>query len=152
LKYYRAIILVVAVGAFLGIRKWLDLNREKILDTEIIREDMDEGDAHLGRWARKNEDALIQFRLARDGRFSYEAVEYPEKDTIRHAGWHQIIPSIGYQGEQYPRLVAVSDKGDTIINHSVYLTRATIKNVDILGLKKDNQIDTPSILFYRIKD
>ena len=140
------------VAAFLGIRKWLDRNSERLLDTEIIREDIDEGDAHLGRWARKNEDALIQFRLKRDGRFSYEVVEYLEGDTIRHVGWHQIIPAVGHPGEPYPRLVAVSDKGDTIINHSVYLTRATIRNVDILGLKKDNQIDTPAILFYRIKN
>lgn len=139
------------VAAFLGIRKWLDRNREELQDTEIIREDMDEGDAYLGRWARKNEDALIQFRLRRDGRFSYEVVEYAERDTIRHIGRHQIIPAVGYHGERYPRLVAVSDNGDTIINHSVYLTRATIRNVDILGLKKDNQIDTPAILFYRIK-
>ena len=136
------------MGAFLGIRKWFDRKREKFQDTEIIRADMDEGDAHLGRWARINEEVLIQFRLKRDGRFSYEVVEYPEMDTLRHIGRHQIIPD----GEQYPRLVAVSDNGDTLINHRIFLTRATKKDVDILALKKDNQIDTPALLLYRIED
>lgn len=119
---------------------------------EIVREDMDEGDAHLGRWAQKNKDVLIEFRLKRDGRFSYEVVEYPGNDSIRYTGSHHLKLAVGYNGEQYPRLVAVSDKRDTIINHSVYLTRATKKDVDILGLKKDNQINTPALLFYRIKD
>ncbi len=119
---------------------------------EIVREDMDEGDAHLGRWAQKNKDALIEFRLKRDGSFSYEVVEYPGNDTIRYIGSHHLKMVVGYNGEQYPRLVAVSDKGDTIINHSVYLTRATKKDVDILGLKKDNKMNTPAQLFYRIKN
>jgi hypothetical protein len=145
-------LLLFLVAAFLGIRKWLDRTREKLQDTEIIRDDLDEGDAHLGCWAQQNEEAWIQFRLKPDGGFSYEVVQYPGNDTIRHAGWHQVIATIGYHGEHYPRLVAVSNDGDTIINHYVYLTRATKKNVAILGLKKDNLTDTPSLLFYRIKD
>jgi len=152
LKYNRFIILVVAMGVFLGIRKWFDRKREKLQDMEIIREDMDVGDAHLGHWAQKNEEALIQFRLKRDGRFTYEVVEYLEMDTLRHVGWHQIMSVNDSNGEQYPRLVAVSDNGDTIINHRVYLIQATKKNVNILELKKENQVDTPAILLYRIRD
>jgi hypothetical protein len=142
----------MVVAAFLGVRKWLDRAREELDDTEFIRDDLDEGDAHLGRWAQKNEHALIQFRLKRDGRFNYEVIESSTADTIRHTGWHQILRSVDVHGKQYPRLFALSDNGDTILNHSVCLTRATIKNVDILELKKDNQPDTRAILFYRIKN
>jgi len=76
------IILVVALVVFLAIRKWIDRIRERVEDTEIVRDDMDEGDAHLGFWAQKNANALIQIRLKRDGTFKYEVIEYPINDTI----------------------------------------------------------------------
>ncbi|HNT49426.1 MAG TPA: hypothetical protein PLM56_06120 [Cyclobacteriaceae bacterium] len=139
------IILVVALVVFLAIRKWIDRIRERVEDTEIVRDDMDEGDAHLGFWAQKNANALIQIRLKRDGTFKYEVIEYPINDTIRHIGQYQIY------NEEQPRLMALSNTGDTIINHYVYLMRATKRNVDILGLKESTQVDAGAMLFYRIK-
>ncbi len=146
----KIIILSIVVAAFLGIRKWVDLKREKAQDIEIVRADLDEGDAHLGSWAQKNGNALVQLRFKRNGSFIYETVGYPANDTVRYSGKHQIIATATNMGV-YPRLVAVSDNGDTIIHHYVYLTRAATKNIDILNLSKDNNIDTAVIQFYRIK-
>lgn len=150
-RFKGFVILFFAVLAFLGIRKWLDRNREKVQDVEIIRSGLDEGDAHLGVWAQKNTDALVQLRLKRDGSFTYEVVSYPANDTIRYSGKHQIIPTTGYNGNPYPRLVAVSKQGDTVINHYVYLTHAVTKNVDMLGLANDNSPDAGAMMYYRIK-
>ncbi len=144
------IVLFIGVAAFLGIRHWLDRKREKAQDVEIIRADWEEGDAHLGSWAQKNREVFIQFRLKRDGSFSYETVTYPANDTVRYSGQYQVVSVSGSNGA-YPRLIAISDKGDTIIHHYVYLNRAAKQNVDVLNLAKDNSIDATVIQFYRIK-
>lgn len=144
------ILLFIGVTAFLGIRHWLDRKREQAQDVEIIRSDMDAGDAHLGSWAQKNANALIRFRLRREGGFSYEAIIYAANDTIRYSGRYQIIATPGQHGT-YPRLVAVSSEGDTVINQYVYLSRAVKQNVDILNLAKDNSPDAEAMQFYRIQ-
>ena len=74
------------MAAFLGIRKLLDRSRERLGDMEIVREDMDEDDLHLGHWAQKNGNVLIQFRLKRDGRCNYDDIDLRKKDTVKHAG------------------------------------------------------------------
>jgi len=150
-RFKGFVFLFLGVLVFLGIRKWLDRTREKVQDVEIVRSDLDEGDAHIGVWAQKNKDALVQLCFKRDGSFIYEAVSYPAKDTTRYLGKHQIIPAIGYNGSPYPRLVAVSNEGDTIINQYVYLTRAATKNVNMLGLANDNSPNAGARMFYRIK-
>ncbi|MBX2934696.1 MAG: hypothetical protein KF825_10645 [Ferruginibacter sp.] len=149
-KYF--FLFILAVAAFLAVRHWLDREREKIQDIDIVRADMDEGDPHLGSWAQKNDSALLLLRLQRDGNFSYRMVTYPKNDTLKYNGQYRLLPpAVTNNGLQYPHLIAISTKGDTIINHFIQITRATKKNIDILSLEKNNIPGSPAILFYRIK-
>ncbi|HTE29845.1 MAG TPA: hypothetical protein VK666_05690 [Chryseolinea sp.] len=149
-KYFFLFILAGIV--FLSVRHWLDRKREKIQDIDIVRGDIDEGDSQLGLWAQKNDSALLMVRLRRDGSFDYQVVAYPVKDTLRYTGRYRILPSfVSNSRVSYPRLIAVSANGDTLINHFIQLTRAIKRNVDVLSLKANNDPDAPAILFYRIK-
>jgi hypothetical protein len=149
-KYFFLFILAVAI--FLSLRHWIDRKREKIQDIDIVRTDVDNGDAHLGSWAQKNNSALILLRFKRDSSFYYSVITSSAKDTSRFTGKYYIIPSIvTNNGLQYPRMIAVSNEGDTIINHFIQMTRATKKNLDMLSFKTTNSVDSPSMLFYRIK-
>jgi hypothetical protein len=149
-KYFFLFILAGIV--FLSVRRWTDRKREKIQDIDIVRQDIDEGDAQLGLWAQKNDSALLSLRLKRDGSFDYQVVAYPVKDTLRYTGSYQIVSSVVSNSRlTYPRLIAVSAHGDTVINHFIQLTRATRKDVDVLSLKTSNEPDAPAMLFYRIK-
>ena len=150
IKYFLFSLLCVA--AFLVLRQWLDRKREKIQDIDIVRPDMYDGDSHLGTWAQKNGNVLITFRLKRDGNFSYQTAEGTSKDPIKYAGKYVILDVVpGNDGWQYSRLVAVSDKGDTIINHFIEMAHATKRNVDVLSLKADRNSDSTTMLFYRVK-
>ncbi len=150
IKYFLFSLLFVA--AFLMLRHWLDGKREKIQDIDIVRPDMHEDDAHLGTWAQKNGNLLISLRLKRDGNFSYEVDKGISKDTIKYAGTYIIMPAVSDNyGMYYSRLVAVSDKGDTIINTFIQTTHATKRDVDVLSLKADTRSDSAAMLFYRIK-
>lgn len=142
MRYRRLIFLGLVVAIFLSVREWFDRVQEDVRDQEIIREDLGGNDAHLGSWGQANKNAIIQFRLKRDGRFNYEVVTRPDNDTIRHAGWYNINSDF--------KLVAVSDNGDTIINHGVYLTQSANGKVDVMNLVQNND-DTAAMLFYRLK-
>lgn len=149
-KYFFLFILAVAI--FLSLRHWADRKREKIQGIDIVRADVDNGDAHLGSWAQKNDSALILLRFKRDSSFYYKLITLPKKDTFYFTGHYQIMPAVATTtGLQYPCLVAVSNEGDTIINHFIQISRATKKNVDILSFKTVNSTDSPSMLFYRVK-
>lgn len=150
IKYFLFSLLTVA--AFLMLRHWFDRKREKIQDIDIVRPDMYEGDSHLGTWAQKHGDTLITFRLKRDGNFSYEVAEGRSKDRVIYAGKYLLMSGVpGKDGFDYFRLVAVSDKGDTIINHFIETTHATKRNADVLSLKADSSPGTAAMLFYRVK-
>lgn len=143
---------MLAVAIFLSLRHWIDRKREKIQDIDIVRTDVDNGDAHLGFWVQKNDSALILLRFKRDSSFYYNVIISSAKDTSLFTGKYYIMPAIvNNNGLQCPRLIAVSNEGDTIINHFIQMTRATKKNVDILSFRTANNIDSPSILFYRVK-
>ncbi|GAB2808802.1 hypothetical protein GCM10027043_04980 [Ferruginibacter profundus] len=130
----------------------MDRKREKIQDIDIVRSDMYDGDSHLGTWAQKNGNVLVTFRLKRDGNFSYEIDEGTSKDPVKYAGKYIIQDAVaGNDSWQYSRLVAVSDKGDTIINHFIETTYATKRNVDVLSLKANTNSDSTTMLFYRVK-
>jgi hypothetical protein len=150
IKYFLFSLLTIA--AFLMLRHWLDRNREKIQDIDIVRPDMYEDDAHLGTWAQKNGSILITFRLKRDDCFNYEIDNAASKKTIKYTGKYLIMPgAITNDGLQFSRLVAVSDKGDTIINNIIKMTRATKQNVDVLSLNTDSNSSSAAMLFYRLK-
>lgn len=148
-----ALLLLVITGSYLGLRNWLDRRTEKRQDTEIIRE----GEEILGSWGQKSANSLIRFRLRRDGTFTYKLVQYPLSDTVTINGRYGIAAATSQQKTgDYPRLVAVSDKGDTIINHYIaYLTpydaAALDKGYDKLILNSGGRLDTAGLVFYRIK-
>ncbi|MEI9954818.1 MAG: hypothetical protein WDM90_00540 [Ferruginibacter sp.] len=150
IKYF--LFSLLALAAFLMLRHWLDRKREKIEDIDIVRPDMYDGDAHLGTWAQKSGNVLVTFRLKRDGNFTYEVDKDTPKDTVKYEGQYQVMPTvIGNDRLQYYRLVAVSNKGDTVINSFIETTHATKRNVDVLSLKNDSSPDAAAMLFYRIK-
>lgn len=149
IKYFLFSLLCVA--AFLMLRHWLDRKREQIQDIDIVRPDIYEDDAHLGTWAQKNDDTLITFRLKRDGSFSYGVAKVASKDSVKYAGKYLLMSAVADDGLQYPRLVAVSDHGDTVINHFIQMAHATKRNVDILILKTDSYSSDTAIRFYRVK-
>ncbi len=148
-----ALLLLVITGSYLGLRNWLDRRTEKRQDTEIIRE----GEEILGSWGQKSANSLIRFRLRRDGTFTYKLVQYPLSDTVTINGRYGIATATSQQKTgDYPRLVAVSDKGDTIINHYIaYLTpydaAALDKGYNKLILNSGGRLDTAGLVFYRIK-
>lgn len=149
-KYFFVFILIGLT--FLSVRHWVDRKRESIQDIDIVRTDIDEGDAHLGSWAQKNDNALLLLRLVRDGSFHYQVISHSGKDTLTYTGHYEILPFVSSNsGLSLPRLVAVSDKGDTIINHFIELTHATSRDVDVLKLNANDDPDAPAMLFYRVK-
>jgi len=149
-----ALLLLIAGGSYLAIRQWIDRRTEKKQDTEIVRE----GEEMLGSWGQKSASSLIRFRLRRDGTFTYKLVQYPQSDTVVINGTYGIATSAGSKsGGDYPRLIAVSDKGDTIINHFIaYLTpydaAALDKGYDKMILNAGGRLDTTGLVFYRIKE
>ncbi|MGC4104010.1 hypothetical protein [Ferruginibacter sp.] len=150
IKYY--LFSLIAVAFFLIARHWVDRKREQVQDIDIVRPDMYEGDAHLGTWAQKNGDTLITFRLKREGDFTYETTEGPSKKTVQYTGKYEILPAvIGKDGLSYFRLVALSDRGDTVINHFIETSHATKRDVDILSLTAYSSRDSAAMIFYRIK-
>lgn len=154
MRYYTKyfFIFIISVAAFLTIRQWLDRKRGKTQDIDIVRADADDSDSHLGSWAQKNDSALLMLRFKREDSFLYTLVSYPSNDTLKYIGYYKVMPSIvNDKGLQYPHMIAISNKGDTIINHFIQMQRATKRNVDILSLKTDNGPDAKSMLFYRIE-
>ncbi len=154
MRYLLSFILVfLAVAAFLVLRKWFDRKKEKSQDMEIVRE----GEEHLGSWAHKSPGALIQFRLHRDGKFSYSIVEYPKSDTIKVKGRYRIIGAVaGRSANYYPRLVAIDEKNDTLFNYFIaYITpydaHALDNGYDKMVLNPKGIYDTVGYTFYRIK-
>ncbi len=148
-KYF--FIFIIAVAVFLSIRHWLDRKREKNQDIDIVRADLGKGDSHLGSWAQKNDSTLLLLRFKRDGSFFYMVVTYPQKDSLKYTGNYKIMPSIvNNTGLRYPRMIAISNLGDTIINHFLEIKRATKQNVDILRFKTGINSEE-AMLFYRIK-
>lgn len=149
-KYFFLFILAVAI--FLAVRYWLDRKREAIQQIDIVRKDLDLGDSHLGSWAMKNDTTLTIVRFRRDGFFSCQHISYLTKDTIKEQGRFSIITSyVDEKGLHYPRIIAISDQGDTLFNHFLHITRATKKNVDILVLQPNENTDSLKAVFYRIK-
>lgn len=154
-RYLLGALLVLTIGGgYLGLRNWLDRRTEKKQDTEIIRE----GEEILGSWGQKSAGSLIRFRLRRDGTFTYKLVQYPLSDTVTINGRYGIASANGHlKTGDYPRLIAVSVKGDTIINHYIaYLTpydaTALNQGYDKLILNAGGGLDTAGLVFYRIKD
>lgn len=149
-----ALLLLIIAGGYLGLRYWLDRRTEKNQDTEIIRE----GEEMLGSWGQKSARNLVRFRLRRDGTFTYKLVQYPLPDTITINGRYGIASANGHaKTGDYPRLIAVSDKGDTIINHYIaYLTPydavALDQGYDKMILNAGGRLDTAGLVFYRLKD
>lgn len=147
-KYFLGFVMVIVF--FFTIRRWLDGKREAIQDIDIVR-NTDTKNAHLGTWAQQNGHTLTKFRLKRDSSFTYEAVTGPSSDTTRYKGQYHIQPAVvDYEGLHYPRLIALSNDGDTIINHFIQMARATKQDVDMMKLLTDNGPDAPAMLFYRI--
>lgn len=148
-----ALLVLVTAGGYLGIRKWTDRRTEQNQDTEIVREN----EEHLGSWAQKSDGRFIRFRLQRDGRFLYKLVQYPGGDTTTINGSYAIVTVPGNsRTDPYPRLIAVSDQGDTIINHYiVYITPydavALDEGYDKLILNAGGRFDTTGLVFFRIK-
>lgn len=149
-----ALLLLIAGGGYLAIRQWMDRRTEKKQDTEIIRE----GEEILGSWGQKSANNLIRFRLRRDGTFTYKLVHYPQSDTVVVNGAYEIATSAGSRSSgDYPRLIAVSNKGDTVINHFIaYLTpydaAALDQGYDKMILNAGGRLDTAGLVFYRIKE
>ncbi|MFT3677582.1 MAG: hypothetical protein QM781_16955 [Chitinophagaceae bacterium] len=149
-----ALLLLIAGGGYLAIRQWIDRRTEKKQDTEIVRE----GEEILGSWGQKSARSLIRFRLRRNGTFTYKLVQYPLSDTVTISGRYGIASANGHtKTGDYPRLIAVSDKGDTIINHYIaYLTpydaAALDQGYDKMILNAGGRLDTAGLVFYRIKD
>lgn len=149
-----AILLLVTAGGYLGLRHWIDRKTEAKQDTEIIRE----GEEILGSWGQRSDKSLIRFRLRRDGTFTYKLVQYPVQDTTIITGKYGVATAAGnLKTGDYPRLIAVSDQGDTIINHYIaYLTPydavALDKGYDKLILNSGGRLDTTGLVFYRIKN
>ena len=143
------ILVVLAVGLFLFLRKCIDQKVEKILDKEIVREN----EEFLGTWASKSKDAFVMFRLRRDGTLNYSYIKYPDTDTIKITGKYQFAFT-GSNHTYFPRLYTISDKGDTIFNYYIrYVTpyNSTIDKYSRLILSPNNMFDTVEYVFYRIK-
>ncbi|MBN8865078.1 MAG: hypothetical protein J0H92_17015 [Sphingobacteriales bacterium] len=154
-RYLLGALLILTIGGgYLGFRNWLDRRTEKKQNTEIIRE----GEEILGSWGQKSASSLIRFRLRRDGTFTYKMVQYPVSDTVTINGRYGISSANGHvKTSDYPRLIAVSDNGDTIINHFIaYLTpydaAALDQGYDKMILNAGGRLDTAGLVFYRIKD
>ncbi|MCF3110828.1 hypothetical protein LL912_18735 [Niabella sp. CC-SYL272] len=148
-----ALLILVTVGGYLGIRKWADRRTERNQDTEIVREN----EEYLGSWAQKSDGSFIRFRLQRDGGFLYKLVQYPGRDTTTINGSYAIVTVSGNSStDQYPRLIAVSDQGDTIINHYIaYITPYDVVALDggydKMVLNPGGRLDTTGLAFFRIK-
>ncbi|WP_300597673.1 hypothetical protein [Niabella sp.] len=148
-----ALLLFVLAGSYLGIRKWMDNRTEQKQDTEIIRK----GEEYLGSWGQKSDKGLILFRLHRDGTFSYKQVAGPTRDTTSIKGRYEIARAAGGRtGNDYPRLIAIGPKDDTIINHYIaYITpydaAALDQGYDKMVLNAGGRLDTAGLVFFRIK-
>ena len=144
------IIIFLAAATYLVVREWVDRKKEKALDMEIVRAD----EEHLGSWAHKSPEVLIRFRLHRDGKFTYSSVEYPHGDSTALKGKYEIIGVVGDRSaDYYPRLVAVSDKNDTVFNHLIaYITPydTKVSTLDKMILNRNSVYDTLGYTFYRV--
>lgn len=143
------VVFFVVLG-YLTIRGWLDRRKEKAHNIEIVREN----EEYLGSWAYKSPDLLIQFRLQRDKKFTYILVNYHKKDTITITGQYEIADNRNIIN--YPRLIAISDKSDTLFNHFIaYITPndafASDAGYDKMVLHENGIYDTVAYTFYRVK-
>lgn len=144
------IILLLATGAYLGIRKLVDRKVEKRTDTEVVREE----EEYLGSWASKSADGFIKMRLHRDGKLTYTYVAGAGTDTTIIHGKYQYVHGAPNEINYFPRLYTFNEKGDTIFNYYVrYLTRytMTIDKVDKMILSPNSVFDTIGYTFYRVK-
>lgn len=148
-----ALLVLITAGGYLGIRKWMDRRIEQKQDAEIVREN----EEYLGSWAQKSGGRLIRFRLQRNGRFLYQLVPGPARDTIIINGNYEIAASsANIRTDHYPRLVAISDLGDTIINHYIayitpYNAHALDQGYDKIVLNPGGRSDTAGLVFFRTK-
>ncbi len=144
-------ILLLLVGGYLVIRKWVDQRVEKNTDTEVVREN----EEYLGTWASKSDTGFTLFRLHRGGKLTLRLVHYPATDTTTIAGTYVYAGVEGGNNIKYfPRLYTFNEKGDTLFNYYIrYLTKydMTIDQVDKMILSPNNVFDTMAFTFYRIK-
>jgi hypothetical protein len=152
MKFFVGLIAIaIAASAYLLIRSWVDAREEKKKDIEIPRD----GEEYLGSWANKNKKALIQFRLQRNRQFTHKMVEYPGNDTILIQGNYDIIGLNGQRRpDKYPRLIALNEKKDTILNMFIaYITPydSKVEKIDRMVLSPNGIYDTINYTFYRIK-
>ena len=151
MRLFYLVCLGIAVGIFLWIRSWVDEKREKAFDVEVVRD----GEEHLGIWGRKTNRSLTYFRLHRDGQITWTMVRYPGEDTVVMKGTYDIIGvAEGRTTEYYPKIIAVDEKHDTILNSffayvTPYDTRT--EKIDRLVLSSNSIYDTASYTFYRIE-
>ncbi|MES2774441.1 MAG: hypothetical protein V4722_09665 [Bacteroidota bacterium] len=151
MRSFKGLLIVfLTVAGYLAIREWLDRKKEKAQDIEIVRE----AEEMLGSWANKSKEALVQFRLHRDGKFTYSLVDYQKNDTTRITGKYEVI--YGNSTTYYPRLIATDDKNDTVFNYFIayvtpYDAYALNRGYDKLMLNPNNFYDTVSYTFYRVK-
>ena len=144
----RNLLVVIVVAAiFLTARTWLDRAREQVFDREVVRE----GEEYLGQWSGRTADALFYIRLKRDGSFISKRVRNGYADTIHTNGRYQVVD--GQAAGYYPRLLTISDGGDTLFNFymaSVTPYGSTVTKVDRMVLQPNSLYDTVSFLFYRV--
>src|SRR5688572_29475981 len=120
MRLWRILLLGLVVALFLLLRNFFDEKVENAMDIEVVRD----GEEHLGNWASKTNESLIHFRLRRDQRFTWKLVKYPKGDTVTIEGKYDIIgPGADRTTEYYPRIIAVDEKNDTLINFFIaYVT------------------------------
>ncbi|MCU0388838.1 MAG: hypothetical protein MUE71_09560 [Chitinophagaceae bacterium] len=150
MRFFNLVYLVIAVAIFLFLQKQYDLYCERKSGKEMVRED----EEHLGMWGSRSAEALILLRLRRDQRFEYKMVRRGQSDTSRVTGRYGIEgPGNGRSPAFYPRLIAINEKRDTVLNYYIeYITPydATIDKTDRMVLKQTSLYDTLSYTFFRI--
>jgi len=147
MRLNNLVVLAFVVALFLVVRNWVDRKREKILDKEIVRE----GEEWLGQWSGYTSEAFCYFRLKRDGNFTSKTVIHGQHDTSHVNGQYQIID--GQSASWYPRLLAISETGDTVFNFylaSVTPYGSTVSKADRMVLQPNSLYDTVSYIFYRV--
>ncbi len=148
MRLYYLFLFGILVALFLLARKWFDEKKEDLFDMEVVRQD----EEHLGQWAGRSAKAFILFRLKRDNSFTGKYVLGEQTDTVRISGKYDIIG--GSNTAYYPRLVAVGQNGDTLLNFFIaYVTPydSKVSKVDKMVLNPNSIYDTISYVFYRVK-
>ena len=138
------------IGLFLWIRKCVDRGVERITGEEIIRE----GDELFGTWASKTNEGMLQFHLKRYGSLSYMLINLATNDTNKSTGHYSVLNNRTASPGYFPRICAISDNGDTLMNYYIqYVTpyNSTIDKYDRLILSPHSMYDTVAWKFYRLK-